>query len=298
MSRMKISISQFGLHDTRSFEAMKEHLNEECEKALFSNPDIVLFPELTTFGLLAMAGNKLKYADLGMALKEYIAAFTTDYEALFKTFAQQSGALIVAGSHWILEGPEGKGYNSVHLFFPDGRIEKQHKNHLFPGEKDWGTSTFDSLGIFETGKVKIGVMTCYDSEFPEVGRHLMLAGAKILLCPSATYTERGFFRVRNCCAARAIENQLYVVECHQVGEISVPVDRPFTAYGRSAILGPIDEHMGVVNGVLLEADTRNQAAVITGELDLELLEQSRQNSEATILKDRRPNTYQKHYCIL
>jgi predicted amidohydrolase len=295
MSKIRIAICQFGQRDTSSFKAMKEHLSEQCDKALNDRPDLVLFPELTTVGLLAMAGKQIRYAGLGTALKEYVASFTPDYEDLFSGLAIKSGAVIVAGSHWTWEESEGKGYNIAYLFFPDGHIEKQRKNHLFPGETDWGTSTFDGLTVFDIGKAKIGVMTCYDSEFPEIGRHFMLAGCTILLCPSATYTERGFYRVRRCCAARAVENQLFVVECHQVGGLSVPVDQAFTAYGRSAVLGPIDEHMGVANGVLLEAESATQETVIVGEVDLDLLELSRESSEATILKDRRPETYKQCY---
>jgi len=187
------------------------------------------------------------------------------------------------------------GYNTAHIFFPDCSIQRQRKNHLFPRETDWGTATFDGLETFKVGPATVGVMTCYDSEFPEVGRHFMLSGAQILLCPSDTYTERGFYRVRRCCAARAVENQVYVVECHLVGGLSVPVDHPFTGYGRSSILAPIDEHCGTNDGVLYEADSGENELVLQGEVDLEALARSRQSSEATILKDRRPGTYQACY---
>jgi len=123
----------------------------------------------------------------------------------------------------------------------------------------------------------------------------MLKGAQILLCPTGTNTERGFYRVRRCCAARAVENQIYVVECHSVGALTLPIDKPFTAYGRSAILSPIDDQTQVNNGIIVEAPDGDREAVVAAEVDLEVLERSRQSSEATLLKDRRPETYKKNY---
>ena len=242
-----------------------------------------------------MAGPSLRYQDLKTAVPELMASFTGLYEQTFRGLAQKSGTAMVGGTHWVRPGPGKPGFNTAHVFMPDGSILRQRKNHLFPGETDWGTATFDGLEVFDIAGAKVGIMTCYDSEFPEVARHFTLAGAQVLLCPSATYTARGFYRVRRCCAARAVENQLYVAECHLVGALSVPADRPFTSVGRSAVLGPIDEHTGAEDGVLIEAQDSDRETVISYKLDLELLERSRDDSEATILKDRRPDTYKSCY---
>lgn len=295
MAKVKIAICQFELRDTHSFDEMERHLREQCENAMAHRPNLIVFPEFTTFGLLGMADPKLRYQDLKSALLKFLAPFTSTYETIFTELARKADCVIAAGSHWTVEQKGDKAFNVAHVFFPDGRIERQKKNHLFPGETDWGTGTHDGLQVFDIPNAKIGLMTCYDSEFPEVGRYFMLNGAQILLCSSATYTERGFYRIRRCCAARAVENQLYVVECHQVGALSVPVDQPFTAFGRSAILCPIDDRTMVADGVLIEADAGDKEAIIVGEVDLDVLQLSREASEATILKDRRPETYKKHY---
>jgi predicted amidohydrolase len=298
MSKVRIAVCQFGLRDTLSFQEMEDHIGHMSRQAMQHGPDLIMFPEFTTFGLLAMAGPELKYGDLAPAIRDTIAAFTPNYEALFQGLARESGAVIHGGSHWILENEGSTGYNTAHLFFPDGRIERQKKNHLFPGETDWGTATCDKLTAFDIPKVRVGLMTCYDAEFPEVARHFLLEGAQLLMCPSATYTIRGYYRIRRCCAARAVENQVFVVEGHQTGALSVPVDQPFTAFGFSAILSPIDEQTGVNNGVVVEAPTGDRELIVSGEVDLEVLARSRESSEATILKDRRPETYRKHYRLL
>ncbi|MFX0199314.1 MAG: nitrilase-related carbon-nitrogen hydrolase [Candidatus Hodarchaeota archaeon] len=295
MSKVKIALCQFGLRDTKSFEELESRLKEQCRIAISSKPDIILFPEFLTIGLVAMAGAELTYANLHDAMVTYVAGFTEAYESIFTDLARKSGALIVAGTHWTPDDNEGRAFNTAHLFFPDGHIERQKKNHLFPGEEDWGTATFDGLAVFEIPKARVGVMICYDTEFPEVARHFMLNGAQILLAPSATYTERGFYRVRYCCAARAVENQVYVAECHAVGSLTVPTDKPFTAFGRSAIWCPIDDQIEVNNGIMVEAESSEQEMVVVGEVDLDSLERSRQSSEATILKDRRPHMYKKRY---
>jgi len=110
----------------------------------------------------------------------------------------------------------------------------------------------------------------------------MLNGEGFILCPSATYTERGFYRVRNCCLARALENQIYVAECHDAGTLSVPID---------------DRRM-VSNGTLVEAETGDRELVLVGEIDLDSLHRSRELSKASILKNRCPETYKEYHMLL
>jgi predicted amidohydrolase len=77
--------------------------------------------------------------------------------------------------------------------------------------------------------------------------------------------------------------------------MTLPTDEPITAFGRSAILCPIDDQIKVNDGIIVEADSCQEERVVVGEVDLEALERSRQSSEATILKDRRPEMYEKYY---
>jgi len=298
MTVVRIGLCQFGLQEPKSYEEFEEHLSREALRAASLGAEIILFPELVTFSLVAMAGPDLTYAQLGDAMVRYVGPFTSRYEALFTKLAQDKGVIIAAGSHWEPAEQEGKGYNTAYLFYPDGRVERQRKNHLYPSESDYGTITYDGLQVFDTPKARIGLMTCYEAEFPEVGRHFMLNGARILLCASATYTTRGFHRVRHCCAARAVENQLFVAACHQAGALNVPVDKPTTAFGRSVIFGPIDDITNLNDGIVVEAPDPEKELVLVGDVDVDLLERSRASSEATILKDRRPDTYKKYYQIL
>jgi len=294
-SRVRIALCQFGVRNTLSYREMEDQLKGYCEQALKQSPDIIIFPEYVTFNLLAMAGPILQEKDRQQALVRYVAPFTTTYLSIFSRIAREKGVVIAGGTHWTLDEKRGSGFNIGYLFLPDGRVEMQKKNHLYPGEVEFGTTPFDKLSVFDTPKGRLGLMICYDAEFPETARHLTQKGAQILLCPAGTNTVRGFYRVRRCCAARAVENQVYVAECHSVGALTVPVDKPFTAYGRSAILCPIDDQTQFDNGIIAEAPAADQEAVVSAEVDLETLERSRQSSEATILKDRRPEAYKKNY---
>jgi len=295
VARIRIALCQFGLQDARSYGEMENHLKEQAEKAMGTSPDFIVFPEYVTFALLAMGGSEQMDKDRNEVLMKHIVPFTSRYKALFSDLSRQSGAVIVGGSHWTYDDQQGKGYNTAYLFYPDGQVKEQRKNHLYPNEALFGTAPWDDLSVFKTPKAAIGIMTCYDAEFPEVARHLMLRGAQILFCPTTTNTERGFFRIRHCCAARAVENQIFVAQCHSAGNLSVPADKPFTAFGRSALLCPIDDQTGVTHGIIVEEKDGQKEEIIVGEVDLEILARSRQASEATILKDRRPALYKFHY---
>jgi len=292
---LRVALCQFQLRDTWSYDELEAHLNDQFAKAWTGRPDLVVFPEFVTFGLLAMAGSGLRYEELEKPMREIIAGFTPRYETIFSGLAKAHQVAIVGGSHWVCPSSQGPGFNTAHLFYPDGRIVRQRKNHLFPGEVDWGTASSDELSVFDLLGTQAGLVTCYDSEFPEVGRHLMLNGAQLFITPAATYTRRGYHRVNRCCAARAVENQVYVLECHSVGELSVPVDRPFTAYGRSAVMGPIDDILQVDDGIISCATDGETETVVFADLYPALLEKCRTISEATVLKDRNPARYRSNY---
>jgi predicted amidohydrolase len=294
MSTLKIALCQFRIRKIAAADEWVGHIRAQALAAAESRPDLIVFPEYVTFGMLSLAG-AFSSRERGAATLKYLGGFTRDYETVFSELARTCGCLIAGGSHWTPSGTTGCGCNTAYLFHPDGRIDRQPKNHLYPNEAAFGTEPFDGLSVIETPKARIGLMTCYDAEFPEVARHFTLSGAQALICPAATNTVRGFYRVRHCCAARAVENQVFVAVCHAVGSLSVPTDAPFTGYGRSAILAPIDDQTRTVDGVVVEAPDPEEESIVVGEIDLALLQKSRESSEATILKTRRPDLYRRNY---
>ena len=131
-------------------------------------------------------------------------------------------------------------------------------------------------------------MICYDSEFPEMARHLVDQGAMILFVPFCTDERRGYLRVRYCCQARAVENQCYVVMSGVVGNLP-NVENMDIHYAESAILTPSDFPFAR-DGVA--ADTApNTETIALADLSMTSLLTSRQSGAVQNLKDRRFDLY-------
>ena len=103
---------------------------------------------------------------------------------------------------------DGGLYNVGFLCRRDGTYEMYEKIHVTPDEvKSWGLSGGKRVQTFETDCAKIGVLICYDVEFPELSRLMADQGMQILFVPFLTDTQNGYSRVRVCAQARAIENE-------------------------------------------------------------------------------------------
>lgn len=129
---------------------------------------------------------------------------------------------VVAAAISVATAEQGQGVghmlNTAYYFTPNGNVFEQDKIHRTRWEREkWNTDAGDKLHLFETPFGKIAILICYDIEFPELARMVCEAGADILMVPSCTDDRQGFLRVRYCCHARAIENQVFVVMTSTVG---------------------------------------------------------------------------------
>ncbi len=115
---------------------------------------------------------------------------------------------------------DGKLYNVSYLCRRDGTWDYQSKLHITPDEdQHWGFAGGNDLKVFDTDIGKIGILICYDVEFPELARLQVEKGMKILFVPYWTDTKTGYLRVRRCAQARAIENECFVAISGSVGNI-------------------------------------------------------------------------------
>ena len=93
--------------------------------------------------------------------------------------------------------------------------------------------------MFDTALGRIGVLICYDSEFPLLARAQIEAGAQLLLVPSCTDSLHGYWRVRLAAQARALEGQCYAIQAPLVGNAewspAIDINR-----GAAGIFGPPD----------------------------------------------------------
>ena len=146
----------------------------------------------------------------------------------------------------------------------------------------------DALDVIQTDCGPIGVLICYDSEFPELARRLVDQGARIIFVPFCTDSRAGYMRVRYCAQARAIENQCYVVMSGNVGNLP-NVDNMDIQYAQSAILTPCDLPFAR-DGIAAESSENVETLTMA---DVNLADLSWARAEGTVrnLRDRRFDLY-------
>lgn len=194
--------------------------------------------------------------------------------------AKRRDALVVGGSYYVRD--DGVR-NRCPVALPDGTVRTYDKRHPIPGERDGGVRPGDDRPpVVEHEGVGVGVLVCYDVEFPETVRDVVDRGAELLAVPSWTAAEAGFQRVRRCSAARAVENQCYVVQTCLVGEH--PREAVGTATGRSTVYAPCDDVVGA-HGTRLSLP-RDEAAAATCRLDVDALRASRERASVRPYADR------------
>ncbi|MEK9721424.1 MAG: carbon-nitrogen hydrolase family protein, partial [Quisquiliibacterium sp.] len=259
---MRIAAVQYLLRSIHDWAGFENQVRFVMKAAGDYKPQFVMLPEIFTTQLLSF----MDTSDVKAAVR-MMHDYTPRYLALFKELAQQWNIYIAAGSHPTLR--EGKVYNTAYLFSPSGEVFEQDKIHRTRWEREkWDTSAGNQLRLFDTPHGKIAILVCYDIEFPELARRVCEAGADILFVPSCTDDRQGFWRVRYCCHARAIENQVYVAMTSTVGNL--PVEGLGLHYGQASIITPSDFPFAR-DGIAAEG-TPNLEQVVIADLQLELLE--------------------------
>ena len=238
----------------------------------------MVFPESFTLELLTTQPG---WESAPLSDISRLVHFTDDYLELFLHEARLRDQYILGGSH--LDDLDGDPRNAAFLFGPEGLVHRHAKTHVLPVEREWGTTEGDIVTVVELPFATVGITICYEVEIPEVASSLAYQGAEILLCPSYTLGEEGFWRVRHCAAARAIENQVYVVQSGTSADrLSETI--PGT-WARSSILSPCDSPWPSPNGVLAEQPDQFEG-LIRATLDLDLLQENRVSGAAPTFHDR------------
>lgn len=271
---LRVAAAQFEMREVPSFDAFADQARSLLDKV--ADARLVVLPELFTEALFTLDP---EWRSHGIDRLTRIADHTEAYRELFAAEAARRDQWILAGSH--LVATERGHENVAFLFGPDGQEHRHSKTHIFPAEAEWDTAEGDQLAVFDVDGVTVGIAICYEAEIPEVTTTLTAMGAEVLLVPSYTFTEAGFWRVRHCAAARAIEDQVYVVHCPTVSHLEAPLA---PGWARASVLSPCDL-VFPANGVLAESAT-NVEDVVGYELDLDLLHENRRTGAATTHKDR------------
>jgi len=226
--------------------------------------DVVVFPEMCDTGY-----------DMPVILKSAQSWNNGTVPALRKA-ANDLNVNVIAG---VSELTEEGVFNSTAIISRHGDIAGRYrKTHLItaaPMLEHQFLKSGDKLGMAQIEEIHCGLMTCYDIRFPEIARSLSIAGAEILFIPSAFPMVR-LPHWTILTAARAIENQVFVVACNRIG-----TDAGMTFCGTTTIIDPY--------GTVVASASAIHEGPIFGDINLNMIQTVR--SQIKVHQDRRPALY-------
>lgn len=261
---MRLSLAQIDSDD--DVQRNLQLIRSAAERAHDDGADLVVLPEY------AMYEKRSVDATFAAAAQTIDGPFVS---ALAET-ASELGIAIVAG---IVEKSDDdpRPYNTLVAIGPTGSVlARYRKIHLFDSfgfrESEWIVPSVSlEPVVFEVAGVSVGLMTCYDLRFPELGRQLADEGAHLVLACSSWVPGPGKLdQWRTLAKARAIENTYFVGAVSQTLPISI---------GRSLLADPF----GAVVGELGDAP-----AIATFAVD---------PLQVTAARDRNPALQHRRYAI-
>lgn len=290
-----VAAAQYPIDALSDWDAYAEKLERWVSSAAAGGASLAVFPEYGAMELASLDPATMGSLSGSMA---FVSSLVPQVDALHARLAARHGLHILAAS-MPCQNDDGRYVNRARLFTPSGRMGAQDKQIMTRFEREqWGVSSGGPLRLFDTSLGKIGVLICYDSEFPLLARALVEAGAELLLVPSCTDTLQGYWRVRIGARARALEGQCYTVHSPTIGDapwspavdvncgtagIFAPPDGPFPDNGIVAegkmhkaewVFGEIDLcHIGMLreNGAVLNTRHWNEQNSTAGTLPVETL---------------------------
>lgn len=244
--------------------------------------DLALFPELFNAPLIGLNQKRNAIDDIWA-----LAGYSEEILSAISAMAVSYNINIIAGSMPIIESDEL--YNVSYLCRRDGTVDYQYKIHPTPMEKKhWVMRGGNELKAFDTDFGRIGILICYDVEFPELSRLLGEEEVQILLVPFWTDTKNGYLRVQRCAQARAIENECYVAIAGSVGNLP-KVENVDIQYGQTAVYSPSD--FAFPHDAIISETTPNTEMTLIVDLDLEKLKVLRNEGSVRNFLDRRRDLY-------
>ncbi|MBV7266790.1 bifunctional GNAT family N-acetyltransferase/carbon-nitrogen hydrolase family protein [Erythrobacter ani] len=281
---VRIATCQLQARAVADFDEFMKQVEYFVDVAADYESDFIVFPEL--FTLMLLSAEEEEQSPLESI--ELLSKYTPRIRKRLSEMALSYNINIIGGSH-PTRMPDGDIHNVAYVCLRDGSIHAQEKIHPTPNEAYWwNIKGGDSIDAIPTDCGPIGVLICYDSEFPELARRLVDEGARIIFVPFCTDSRQGYMRVRYCAQARAIENQCYVVMSGNVGNLPNVANMDIQ-YAQSCILTPCDFPFAR-DGIAAEASENVETLTIS---DVNLADLSWARAEGTVqnLHDRRFDLY-------
>ncbi|MCB1696623.1 MAG: GNAT family N-acetyltransferase [Halioglobus sp.] len=282
-SSARIGCVQWQMRPVKSVDELLQQVEFFVDALSDYQCDLALFPEFFNAPLMGLEQHRTPI-DAIRALAE----FSNELIESISKLAVSYNINIVAGSIPVLENDALM--NVAYLCRRDGTLESQYKIHPTPYEaRAWIMKGGERLKVFDTDFGKIGVLICYDVEFPELARLQAEHDMQILFVPFWTDTKNAYLRVRCCAQARAIENECYVAIAGSVGNLP-KVDGADIQYAQSAVFSPSD--FAFPHDAIMAETTPNTEMTLIVDLDLDKLNKLRHEGSVRNQLDRRKDLYQ------
>ena len=280
---VRIGLVQWQMRPYASLDDLFEQVEFFVDAVSDYKSDFILFPEYFNAPLMA------KFNDMGEAQSiRAMAQYTSQIRDRFRELAISYNINIITGSMPYLK-EDNALYNVGFLCRRNGTVSMYEKIHVTPDEqKCWGLSAGSHIQTFDTDCGRIGIVICYDVEFPELSRLMADDGMKILFVPFMTDTPNAYARVRVCAQARAIENECYVAIAGSVGNLP-RVHNMDIQYAQSAVFTPCD--FAFPNDGKRAEATPNTEMILVSDVDLSLLNELHTYGSVRNLRDRRDDLY-------
>ncbi|MGB0664334.1 MAG: GNAT family N-acetyltransferase [Pontibacterium sp.] len=244
--------------------------------------DLALFPEFFSAPLMGLDNHKTSLDSI-----KALAQYSGEIVEAISQLAVAYNINVIAGSMPVIDNDEL--LNIAYLCRRDGTIDAQYKLHPTPYEKRaWIMQGGNELKVFDTDFGKIGILICYDVEFPELARLQSEHGMQMLFVPFWTDSKNSYLRVRCCAQARAIENECYVAIAGSVGNLP-NVDGADIQYAQSAVFSPSD--FSFPHDAIMAETTPNTEMTLIVDLDLDKLNQLQNEGSVRNYLDRRRDLY-------
>ena len=273
---MRLKIALLQLLPNGTLEGQLSKGMDACKKARDMGADIALFPEMWSDGY-ALPQDRQELDELSVDLDG-------DFVQNFRKLAAD---LQMAIGITILERHDPKPLNTLILFDRKGEKRLHYaKVHTCDFDKERILSSGEDFYVVDLDigrdKIKVGAMICFDREFPESARILMLKGAEVILAPNACPME---INRLSALRTRAYENMLAVATCNY------PKGQP-DCNGHSTVFDGVAwlrDEPGSRDMCVLESP--EEEGIYLAEIDMDLLREYREN-EIMGDKYRHPDKYE------
>ena len=280
---IRLAACQYAIELHETWDAYADHLQGLCAEAVAAGARLLLLPEYAGLVLSGQLRGEHRGDLLGSiaGIQPLIGAWA----ALCESMARRWDIYLQPGSVPVLDN-DGAYRNRAWLFGPEGPLGYQDKLMMTRFEREqWGISAGQGLRVFDTALGRVGILICYDNEFPVLARQLAELGADLILAPSCTDTEAGYHRVRIGAQARALENQIALLQSPTVGLAawSPALDENI---GRAGLFVPPDHGMPGDGVVALSAALEpGRSQWLVCDVDLEEVRRVRREGQVFTRRD-------------